>query len=153
MSRERERVCESDHGREKSTGLNGRQDGGWIPVVRNHRGQSGTRMRSKETFTLFVDNIPDSKDLRWFRWAFNKFGVVTDAFIPHKRSKCTGNHFGFVRYDCHVAAGMAISKMHGIWVDNTRLYVKEACFGINEERSKVRMPRFPSASEREQRTK
>lgn len=150
MSRERERVRESDKGREQPTGVNGGQDGGWIPVVRNHRGQSGLGVRSKATFTLFVDNIPEAKDLRWLRWAFNKFGVVRDAFIPNKRSKCTGNHFGFVRYDCHVAAGMAISKMNGIWVDNRRLFVKEACFGLNEEKTRVKLPRFHTGSERKQ---
>lgn len=102
----------------------GGQEGGWIPVIRKHKGQSGHRGGSRATFTLFVDNIPESKDLRWLKWAFNRFGVVRDAFIPQKRSKRTGNHFGFVRHDCHAAADMTISKMNGVWVENTRLFAK-----------------------------
>ncbi|KAI8525690.1 hypothetical protein RHMOL_Rhmol13G0248900 [Rhododendron molle] len=144
MSRERERGSEYGKGQEKADGVNGGDDGGWIPVVKNHRGQTGQRVRNKDTFTLFVDNIPESKDLKWFWWAFNKFGVVRDAFIPYKRSKRTGNKFGFVRYDCHVAAGMAISKMNGVWVDDARLFVKEACFGFNKEHTRVRIPKFRS---------
>ncbi|KAI8534926.1 hypothetical protein RHMOL_Rhmol10G0134500 [Rhododendron molle] len=66
------------------------------------------------------------------------FGVVKDAFIPWKRSKRTGNRFGFVRYDCHVSASMAVSRMNGIWVEDKKLFVKEASFGRNEEMKDTR---------------
>lgn len=89
------------------------------------------------TFTLYVDNIHEFKDHIWLKKTFNKFGMVRDAFIPHKRSKRTGKKFGFVRYDCPTAAGMAVSRMNGVWVDNERLFVKEACFGHNEEMPRV----------------
>ncbi|KAL7180892.1 hypothetical protein ACSBR1_039868 [Camellia fascicularis] len=38
---------------------------------------------------------------------FSKFGIVKDVFIPMKRRKATRSRFGFVRYDCPVAAEMA----------------------------------------------
>lgn len=126
---------------------NGREEEGWIPVIRNHRVLNASRAGNKETFTLFVDNIPDSKDQIWLKRTFNNFGIVRDAFIPRKRSQRTGKKFGFVRYDCHVAAGMAVSRMNGVWVENERLFVKQACFGHNEENTRVQHSRVHSVRE------
>lgn len=53
-----------------------------------------------------------------------------------------GNKFGFVRYDCQVSAGMAISRMNGVWVDNMKLFVKEACFGQDEVKLNKKLSRF-----------
>ncbi|KAL7174982.1 hypothetical protein ACSBR2_028731 [Camellia fascicularis] len=63
---------------------------------------------------------------------FNKFGVVKDAFIPSKRRKVTGSRFGFVRYDCKVAAEMAVLKANGLRCDNKALKVKKAEFKKGE---------------------
>ncbi|KAI8561022.1 hypothetical protein RHMOL_Rhmol04G0303200 [Rhododendron molle] len=101
----------------------------------------------KERFTLFVENIPEERDKIWLQRTFNKFGVVKDAFKPRKRSKRTGNKFGFVRYDCHVSAGMAVARMNGVWVKNNRLFVKEACFGHCNAVLKQRIPSFHKAIE------
>ncbi|KAI8543637.1 hypothetical protein RHMOL_Rhmol08G0234100 [Rhododendron molle] len=38
--------------------------------------------------------------------------------------------------------------MNGVWVENVRLFVKEACFGLNEEHLKVKKPSFCSVSQR-----
>ncbi|KAI8562178.1 hypothetical protein RHMOL_Rhmol03G0014700 [Rhododendron molle] len=136
---ERESYRERESGRGLRIGqYGGEEEEGWIPVIRNHRAQNKLRAGNKETFTLYVDNIPEFKDHIWLKKTFNKFGVVRDAFIPHKRSKRTGKKFGFVRYDCPTAAGMAVSRMNGVWVDNERLFVKEACFGHNEEMPTLR---------------
>ncbi|XP_058220426.1 uncharacterized protein LOC131330752 [Rhododendron vialii] len=101
-----------------------------------------------ETVTLFVDNIPEQKDQMWLKRAFNKFGEVKDVFIPLKRSKSTGNKFGFVRYDCYEAANRAISRMNGVWVEKERLFVKEASFRINELKSTVKHLRPPLQKEK-----
>lgn len=106
-------------------------------MIRNHRGQKVNREKSQETFTLFVDNIPEHKDQIWLKRTFNKFGAVRDAFMPRKRSKRTGNKFGFVRYDCYESASMATLRMNGVWVENEQLFVKEACFGCKEDKSRV----------------
>ncbi|XP_058185686.1 uncharacterized protein LOC131302911 [Rhododendron vialii] len=85
---------DSERGRE-SGDYGGKEDGGWIPVLKNHRSQRRDKS-GKEMYMLFVDNIPESKDLQWLSKTFKMFGVVKDAFIPRKRSKCSGNKFGFV---------------------------------------------------------
>lgn len=119
----------------------GRGNNGWVPVLRYHRSSNG-RNGDNEIYTLFVDNIPEEKGQHWLFRTFSKYGVVKEAFIPRKRSVRTGSKFGFVRHDCHVAAGMAVSKLNGIWVDNSRLFVREAAFGINEGKTKPKIPRF-----------
>ncbi|KAG5522624.1 hypothetical protein RHGRI_034693 [Rhododendron griersonianum] len=134
MSRERERERESES--EKRGEAADSFDGGWIPVIRKHRNHGTSKEGNRGIVTLFVDNIPDHKDQFWLQRTFNKFGVVKDAFIPRKRSKRSGNKFGFVRYDCFVSAGVAVSRMNGVWVDNERLFVKEASFGYYDNTAK-----------------
>ncbi|GAB2270783.1 hypothetical protein Dimus_005650, partial [Dionaea muscipula] len=51
---------------------------------------------------------------------FSKFTVVKDAFIPRKRNKM-GRRFSFVRYDCLVAAEVAIKQANDIWVQDKEL--------------------------------
>lgn len=78
-----------------------------------------------------MDNIPEQKDHSWLQKTFSKFGEVNEAFIPRKRSKRTGNKFGFVRYERQGDANLAVEKMNGVWIENDRLFVKIACFGQN----------------------
>ncbi|KAL7240428.1 hypothetical protein ACSBR2_006140 [Camellia fascicularis] len=59
---------------------------------------------------------------------FGKFGRVRDVFILSKVRKATKSRFGFVRYDCPVAASVAIQKANGLWCDDKALKVKEAEF-------------------------
>ncbi|GAB2279650.1 hypothetical protein Dimus_014294 [Dionaea muscipula] len=59
------------------------------------------------------------------RKMFVKFGVVVDSFIPRKRSRA-GRRFGFVRYDCAVAAEVAIHQTNRIWIQDKELKVKKA---------------------------
>ncbi|KAG5534965.1 hypothetical protein RHGRI_022921 [Rhododendron griersonianum] len=132
MDREREKVRERERGKSISKHGGGRDVGGWIPVIKNHRAKVGNGDRNQENFTLFVDNIPEEKDHHWLQQTFSNFGVVKDAFIPWKRSKRTGNKFGFVRFGCPISAGMAVSKLNGLWVENKKLFVKEASFGQDE---------------------
>ncbi|KAL7174315.1 hypothetical protein ACSBR2_033555 [Camellia fascicularis] len=59
-------------------------------------------------YTVFVHNIPDSMYPKQLFHLFQNFGIVKDVFIPSKKRKQSGSRFGFVRYDCPVAAKMAI---------------------------------------------
>ncbi|KAH7854609.1 hypothetical protein Vadar_015905 [Vaccinium darrowii] len=99
---------------------NSSDNGDWIPVVKNTRNQiHGTvNHRYQGLHTLFVDNLTVDVGIDEIRELFNKFGVVRDVFIPLKRSKVTGNKFGFVRYDCRVSAEVAISKANGTGFPN-----------------------------------
>ncbi|CAL5358449.1 unnamed protein product [Camellia sinensis] len=67
------------------------------------------------------------------------FGVVKDVYISFKRRKQTRSRFGFVRYDCPVAAQMAVRKANGLWCDNKVLKVKPADFE-KEQTAKQRLP-------------
>ncbi|KAL7172447.1 hypothetical protein ACSBR2_032023 [Camellia fascicularis] len=78
---------------------------------------------------------------------FNNFGIVKDAFIPKKkRRKTTQSRFGFVRYDCVVAAQIAIQKANGIWCEDRSLIFKKAEFDNTQEKAvKEQMPHRPRA--------
>ncbi|KAL7215151.1 hypothetical protein ACSBR1_027338 [Camellia fascicularis] len=78
--------------------------------------------------TIFIDNIPDSMSPKRLFNLFQKFGLVKDVFIPGKRRRASRSRFGFVRYDCEVAAGIATQKADGLWCDNKELRVKRAQF-------------------------
>ncbi|GMP79593.1 hypothetical protein CsSME_00035079 [Camellia sinensis var. sinensis] len=65
----------------------------------------------------------DAKSLFKF---FTKFGIVKDVFIPSKRRVVSHSRFGFVRFDCNVAADIAIQKANGLLVDDQVLEVKAA---------------------------
>ncbi|KAH7833756.1 hypothetical protein Vadar_009380 [Vaccinium darrowii] len=62
------------------------------------------------------------------RSLFSKYGLVNDSFIPAKRSKSSGCRFGFVRFARRQDAEIAISNLHGVWIENRRLLVKTARF-------------------------
>ncbi|GAB2268018.1 hypothetical protein Dimus_002996 [Dionaea muscipula] len=76
---------------------------------------------------------------------FSSFGVVKDAFIPRKKSK-RGNRFGFVRYDCSVAAEVAIQKANGLWIKDKELKVKVADFTRENNRKSVGRGNFAASS-------
>ncbi|GMP42796.1 hypothetical protein CsSME_00012409 [Camellia sinensis var. sinensis] len=103
--------------------------GGWQPVFRRRGMIKATRdSKGGKLFTVFVDNIPDSMNPKSLFQLFAKFGIVKDVFIPKKRRKITGSRFGFVRYDCSVAAEMAVQRADGLWCDDKALRVKGAEF-------------------------
>ncbi|XP_028106184.1 polyadenylate-binding protein 3-like [Camellia sinensis] len=62
---------------------------------------------------------------------FTKFGIVKDAFIPFKRRKTTNLRFGFVLYDCRIAASVTIQKANGLLVDDMMFVVKMATYDRN----------------------
>lgn len=111
-----------------------------MPVLRRH-GRTGKGVSEQRVgmYTLFVDDIPDSMDPKGLYAIFNNFGVVKDVYISFKRRKQARSRFGFVRYDCPVAAQMAVRKANGLWCDNKALKVKPADF----EKKQGAQPRLP----------
>ncbi|KAL7248447.1 hypothetical protein ACSBR2_003222 [Camellia fascicularis] len=103
--------------------------GGWKPVFRRRFGRPGA---SSNIHTVFVDDIPVSMSPKGLFAMFTNFGVVKDVFIPNKRRKATQSRFGFVRFDCPVAAEVAIQKAHGVWCEDKMLKVKKANFGMEQ---------------------
>ncbi|KAL7188418.1 hypothetical protein ACSBR1_038297 [Camellia fascicularis] len=107
----------------------GRQ-GGWIPVLNRKERQGGWRNEANaRLFTIFVDAIPSSMNSKMVFDIFRKLGVVKDVYILQKRRKVRNTRFAFVRYDCEVAAEIAVQKANGIWVEDTQLEVKHADYG------------------------
>ncbi|KAL7216785.1 hypothetical protein ACSBR1_028669 [Camellia fascicularis] len=105
------------------------RDGGWIPVVRQWKGGGAHNKEAQHgLFTVFVDNIPSTMDAKALFKLFIKFGIVKDTYIPFKRRKVTNSRFGFVRYNCSIAASVAIQKENGILVDDSILEVKMAAY-------------------------
>ncbi|GMP69083.1 hypothetical protein CsSME_00028478 [Camellia sinensis var. sinensis] len=101
--------------------------GGWKPVL--HRRKVGSQLRDTTEggwITIFVDNIPGSMDSKSLFTLFRKFSLVKDVFIPGKRRKASNSRFGFVSYDCQVAASVGIQKADGLWCGNKALRVKRA---------------------------
>ncbi|KAL7181659.1 hypothetical protein ACSBR1_040535 [Camellia fascicularis] len=92
--------------------------GGWNPVLRRRK----------------IDEVLESMTPRDPFTLFNKFGVVKDVIIPMKRRKITRTRFGFVRYDCKVAAEVAVQKADGLWCDNRALKVKMVEYSKSDQR-------------------
>ncbi|GMP74003.1 hypothetical protein CsSME_00031544 [Camellia sinensis var. sinensis] len=111
------------------------EHGGWIPVVkqRQSRGVCG-KNPTKGWFTVFVDNLPHSLEPKGLFKLFTKFGIVKDVFIPQKRMKVTNTRFGFVRFNCSVAASIAVQKANGSWVEDKALEVKYPEYGREQNR-------------------
>ncbi|KAL7162300.1 hypothetical protein ACSBR2_042724 [Camellia fascicularis] len=122
--KEQQRGAEKQ-GAAKSRGTANRENGGWIPVFQQ---KARRNMGNSSIHTLFVDNLPKTMDPKGLYNMFTKFGVVNNVFMPLKRRKATRSRFGFVRYDCHIAAKVAIQKAIGVWCDNRALVVKSAAF-------------------------
>ncbi|CAL5356713.1 unnamed protein product [Camellia sinensis] len=77
-------------------------------------------------FTVFVDNLPGATNAESLFKLFTKFGIVKNVFIPLKRRIVSKSRFGFVRFDCPVAADIAIQQANGMLVDDMVLQVKKA---------------------------
>ncbi|GMP49946.1 hypothetical protein CsSME_00016752 [Camellia sinensis var. sinensis] len=124
--------------------VRGKSGGGWMPVIYRKQRQrmSGSSRSGAEQITLFVDNLPWSMSPEGFFSLFSKFGVVKDVYIPNKTRKSTRTRFGFVRYDCLVAADVAVQKANGLWVDNISIFIKRADYrktsGVKEPQSKMK---------------
>ncbi|KAF5959503.1 hypothetical protein HYC85_000712, partial [Camellia sinensis] len=94
----------------------------------------------RRTTSWLPDNISNAMDAKTLFNLFTKFGIVKDVFIPAKRRVVTNSRFGFMRFDCHVAADIAIQKGNGLLVDDMVLEVKKATYvkNIRDEQSRSR---------------
>ncbi|XP_028095932.1 serine/arginine-rich splicing factor SC35-like [Camellia sinensis] len=116
-------------------------NGGWKPVVKQRNRVFGRMKGGRDSWIIvFVDNLPDSMDPKGLFSLFNNFGVVRDVFIPNKTRRISSTRFGFVRYDCRVAANVAIQRANGLWVEDRALKVKETDFNSDQRRVVCRRP-------------
>ncbi|GAB2280111.1 Serine arginine-rich splicing factor 2 [Dionaea muscipula] len=121
----------------------------WRPVLRRYarrQGYADRRQSEDVEFSVFVDDIPTDMELNDVRRVFKNFGIVTDVFLPRKKS-VRGTRFGFVRYNCEVAAWMAVEKGNGLWIKDKQLKVNMAASG------RMRRPTGPHARDNRVRLK
>ncbi|GAB2268300.1 hypothetical protein Dimus_003271 [Dionaea muscipula] len=109
--------------------------GGWKPVLgRKYSRNEGRRRSHDRVITIFAEDLPKGMDNGALRKLFARYGVVLDAFVPRKLSKA-GKRFGFVRFDCELAAEVAIQKTNGLLIQDKELRVKLAAFEKNQHNS------------------
>ncbi|KAL7193543.1 hypothetical protein ACSBR2_025198 [Camellia fascicularis] len=127
------------------------KQGRWRPVLRQRWGGKYRRPAVESGLvTLFVDDIPDNMDPKSLCDLFKKFGVVKAVFIPLKRRKAIDARSGFVRYDCPVAADVAVQKGNGLWWDDKRIKVKKADFNKVEQRDSLKKEEVKGVRNRDQ---
>ncbi|KAL7164650.1 hypothetical protein ACSBR2_040531 [Camellia fascicularis] len=106
------------------------EGGGWTLVIRKRKpSYHQIHRRGSGLITVFVDNLPKSMVPKSLFTLFSSYGVEKDVFVSNKRRKAIGSRFGFVRYDCQIAAKVAVQKANGIWCDDMSLKVRIAEFG------------------------
>ncbi|GFS37612.1 hypothetical protein Acr_00g0053050 [Actinidia rufa] len=77
---------------------------------------AGTDLEKSRVATVFVDNLPKDVWKVWLYNLFSKFGKIQSIYIPNKKSKISGNQFGFVRMGSPQEAIRAIKEMNGLWI-------------------------------------
>lgn len=85
-------------------------------------------MNSHSFATAFVDNLPELIRKIWVYNLFSKYGKIRDIYIPNKKSKVSGNNFGFVRFFLIKDAEKAIAEINNSWYWGMKLRVNFARF-------------------------
>ncbi|KAH7865644.1 hypothetical protein Vadar_009231 [Vaccinium darrowii] len=89
------------------------------------------------SFTIYVDNLPNSVGTPWFRKFFSNFGFVVDSHLPVKTSRRTGNRFGFIRFDIRKEVDLAIENANRIGIGKRSLVVERASYDRGIETTKA----------------
>ncbi|KAL7181000.1 hypothetical protein ACSBR1_039959 [Camellia fascicularis] len=106
------------------------EGGGWKPIIRRRPlGYHQIHQSGPGLFTVFVDNLLEFIVPKSLFILFSNYGMVRDVFIPMKTRETTGSRFGFIRYDCQVAARVVVQKAEGLWCDDKVLSVRIFVFG------------------------
>ncbi|XP_057472861.1 uncharacterized protein LOC130761391 [Actinidia eriantha] len=87
--------------------------------------------------TVFVDNLPKDVWKVWLYNLFSRFRKIQSIYIPNKKSKLSGNKFGFVRMGSPQEAIRAIKEMNGLWIWGRTLVANIARFGVQNKREHI----------------
>lgn len=85
--------------------------------------------------TVFVDNLPNGIRKGFVYNLFSRFGKIWDCYIPDKKSKRTGQSFGFIRFESIRSAIQAVESTNGSWIWGQELIVNVARFLKKQTRS------------------
>lgn len=77
--------------------------------------------RLSKTTSVFVDHLPRGISPEWLRDLFSEYGRVEDVFVSKKVRKQCSDAFGFVRFRHEKDAMVAISKLHGYMIKNSKI--------------------------------
>lgn len=83
--------------------------------------------------TVFIDNLPNEIRKIWVYNLFARYGKIREIFIPFKKSKISGQSFGFVRFNNDRDANIAIASSNNTWCWGHRLVVKKARFLMEKD--------------------
>ncbi|MED6155436.1 hypothetical protein PIB30_005287 [Stylosanthes scabra] len=94
-------------------------------MVRNEY-QQGRRWNERNSYTVFVDNLPANTTKQWLVRVFNSVGRVVDTFLSMKKRAKNPLRFAFVRYATIREAGYAVEQFDGWLIWGIRLTVTES---------------------------
>ncbi|KAF7149002.1 hypothetical protein RHSIM_Rhsim03G0015400 [Rhododendron simsii] len=78
--------------------------------------------------TVFVDNLPNGIRKGFLYNLFSRFGKIRDCYIPDKKSKRTGQSFGFIRFESIIDAAQAVEFTNRYWIWGRELIANVAKF-------------------------
>ncbi|MED6119955.1 hypothetical protein PIB30_016545 [Stylosanthes scabra] len=87
------------------------------------------RSLKRRSFSLFVDNLPNSANTEWLWEIFSREGEVVDVFLSKKVRKYSPFHFAFVRFAYKNHALRAANKFNGWEFEGVQLLVTEVKYG------------------------
>ncbi|KAH7857944.1 hypothetical protein Vadar_018185 [Vaccinium darrowii] len=90
--------------------------------------QAAKELEVEGVFVLTIEALGGSVGIPWFRKFFSNFGFVVDTHLTVKKSRRTGNRFGFIRFENKRAVDIAIAKANGLWIGRRRLMVERAAY-------------------------
>ncbi|CAI5961289.1 unnamed protein product [Closterium sp. NIES-65] len=87
----------------------------------------------RNTYSLLVLNITFRTTSQDLMPLFERYGTVSDIFIPKDKRTGTSRGFAFVRFKHEDEAAKAVERLDGTTVDGREIMVKFAKYGRNEE--------------------
>ncbi|GFZ08924.1 hypothetical protein Acr_20g0007320 [Actinidia rufa] len=88
----------------------------------------------RRSITVFIDNLPQGVWKVWLYNLFSRFGKILSIFISKKKSKISGNLFGFVRLGSPHDALRAVKEVNGLWIWGKTLMANIARFEVQNKR-------------------
>ncbi|MED6132389.1 hypothetical protein PIB30_018591 [Stylosanthes scabra] len=105
--------------------------------VREHGNQSWSE---KNSFAVFVDNLPIDSTKEWLWRVFSSVGEVVDIYLSRKTREKNPLRFSFVRYVTRREAMRAIQQLDGwiVWGHSLRLMESKYRRGAKGRQEKTR---------------
>ncbi|MED6154949.1 hypothetical protein PIB30_001090 [Stylosanthes scabra] len=141
--KERERFVENQwiKVRGKNEGVEKKKYVGFEPFGRRHyQVLENFRSLERRSFSLFVDNLPNTANREWLWELFSREGEVVDVFLSKKVRKHSPFHFAFVRFAYKNHAIRATNKINGWEFEGVQLLVTEAKYGRNKRYIELPQP-------------